>query len=150
MLQIRELTEIKNTSKKVEELLNDHEKELLNKFGELAKAAAAEGSNFIIMREMTPALWHLLALNGYAIEQMHSDVYRVEWLYVEPKNGGTKTKQVISLKDGSVVEIDGTLVKHVDEKGNVLYDSASRILYNQDNIDDVKRKLSNNQNGGIV
>lgn len=62
----------------------------------------------------------------------------------------SKTKQVISLKDGSVVEIDGTLVKHIDENGNILYDSTSRILYNQDNIDDVKRKLSNNQNGGIV
>ena len=54
-------------------------------------------------------------------------------------------KQVITLEDGSFVEINGTNVRHVKENGQIWYDSTNRILSGQEQIDSLRKKLLGNQ-----
>jgi len=51
-------------------------------------------------------------------------------------------KQIINLADGTRVEIDGTNVKHINANGSVLYDSARRIMYNEEQIESIRRRLN--------
>ena len=51
-------------------------------------------------------------------------------------------KQIINLADGTLVEIDGTNVKHINANGSVLYDSARRIMYNEEQIESIRRRLN--------
>lgn len=67
MLQIRDLEEIRNDPKKVEELLNDDEKKLLHQYEEWMKRVCAEGSSSLSVTEMPAALYNLFKLNGYEI-----------------------------------------------------------------------------------
>ena len=53
------------------------------------------------------------------------------------------TMQVITLQDGSFVEINGINVKHIKENGQIMYDSANGILYGQEQIDTLKEKFKN-------
>lgn len=64
------------------------------------------------------------------------------YIYTIKKHRKEKsTMQVINLQDGSFVEIKGINVKHVNENGQVMYDSANRILYGQEQIDVLKEKM---------
>lgn len=64
------------------------------------------------------------------------------YIYTIKKHRKEKsTMQVITLQDGSIVEINGINVKHIKENGQVMYDSANRILYGQEQIDVLKEKL---------
>lgn len=86
MLQIRDLEEIKNDPKKVEELLNDDEKKLLHQYEERMKRACAEGANFITVTKIPVALHNLLKLNGYVIAFAGDGEYRIGWSWQENEN----------------------------------------------------------------
>lgn len=85
MLQIRDLEEIRNDPKKVEELLYDDEKKLLHQYEERMKRACAEGSSSIRVTEMPEALHNLLKLNGYEVVYAGDGEYII-WFCQETEN----------------------------------------------------------------
>ena len=144
MLQIRDLEEIKNDPKKVEEFLYDEERNDLNVYENMMKRASAMGYQFILVNSVPEILKNLLRLSGYEVYR-DGDVYRIDWSCQEMKNSEVESKQTIKLQDGSFVEIDGANVKHINENDQILYDSASRIAYNQENIDNVRSIMSDSK-----
>ena len=60
---------------------------------------------------------------------------------IKERKKENNTMKVITLQDGSFVEINGVNVKHINENGQIMYDSANRILYGQEQIDALKEKL---------
>lgn len=79
MLQVRDLVEIKDDPKKVEELLNDDEKELLNHYEKLMKRASAGGFHGIVVKNVPEILVNLLRLNGYTVYIDEDLDYNITW-----------------------------------------------------------------------
>ena len=50
-------------------------------------------------------------------------------------------KQIIHLADNTLVEIDGTKVKHLNADGSILYDSTRRILCDEERIEHITRNM---------
>ena len=48
-------------------------------------------------------------------------------------------KQIITLPDGSRIEIVGSNVKHICKDDNIMYDSTKRILYGEEQLDALKK-----------
>ena len=61
--------------------------------------------------------------------------------YIRERRKEKNPIQVITLQDGSFVEINGINVKHIKENGQIMYDSANRILYGQEQLDALKEKM---------